>query len=102
MAHKPTALSKKSHQPSANVGASPTIDLMEEPLTPAEVLTRFKIPFKGDKDASRKIYELTRKRKSRPPMPSHRGGKLLRFYWSEIRRWQQQVQQERERLLRGE
>ncbi len=26
-------------------------------------------------------------------MPSHRVGKELRFYWSEIRQWQREVQQ---------
>jgi hypothetical protein len=66
--------------------------LNEEPLTPAEVLDRFKINY-DKKNPSRKIYELTRRRGNRPPMPSHRVGKELRFYWSEIRQWQREVQQ---------
>lgn len=73
------------------------VDLNEEPLTPVEVLSRFKIKFKSEKEAKAKIYELTRRRGNRPPMPSHRVGKELRFYWSEIRQWQAQVQ-----ILRAE
>jgi hypothetical protein len=79
--------------PLKNTAAATPIDLSEEPLTPAEVLVRFKIKFKGERQAKAKIYELTRRRGNRPPMPSHRVGKELRFYWSEIRRWQQEVQQ---------
>lgn len=74
-------------------GIPPAFDLSEEPLTPAEVLTRFKISFRSEKQAKSKIYELTRRRGNRPPMPSHRVGKELRFYWSEIRQWQQNCQQ---------
>ncbi len=66
--------------------------LNEEPLTPAEVLDRFKIKY-DKKHPERKVYELTRRRGNRPPMPSHRVGKELRFYWSEIRQWQRDVQQ---------
>jgi len=95
VARKRTAVEVSPTTTTAKIGTPPTIDLMEEPLTPAEVLTRFKIPFKGEKDAARKIYGLTRKRAGRPPLPSHRIGKVLRFYWSEIRRWQQQVQNEK-------
>jgi hypothetical protein len=69
------------------------VRLNEEPLTPAEVLDRFKIKY--GKNPNKKIYELTRRRGNRPPMPSHRIGKELRFYWSEIRRWQAQVQEQR-------
>jgi hypothetical protein len=72
-----------------------TLDLHEDPMTPAEVLKRFKIKFTDEKDAGRKIYELTRRRGNRLPMPSHRVGKQLRFYWSEIRRWQAQVQDQK-------
>jgi hypothetical protein len=68
--------------------------LNEEPLTPAEVLDRFKIKY-DKSNPSRKIYELTRRRGNRPPMPSHRVGKELRFYWSEIRQWQREVQQQK-------
>jgi hypothetical protein len=66
--------------------------LNEEPLTPAEVLDRFKIKY-NKKHPERRVYELTRRRGNRPPMPSHRVGKLLRFYWSEIRQWQRDVQE---------
>jgi hypothetical protein len=66
--------------------------LCEEPLTPAEVLSRFKIKF-DKKRPNMKIYELTRRRGNRPPMPSHRVGKELRFYWSEIRQWQREIQE---------
>ncbi len=65
--------------------------LNEEVLTPAEVLDRLKVSYK--KNPEKKVYELTRRRGNRPPMPSHRVGKQLRFYWSEIRRWQSDVQQ---------
>lgn len=87
---------KKNHvDPAVSSGTSPTFDLFEEPLTPVEVLSRFKIKFKNDKEARAKIYELTRRRGNRPPMPSHRVGKELRFYWSEIRRWQTECQVQR-------
>ena len=70
--------------------------LNEEPLTPAEVLDRFKINY-DEKNPSKKIYELTRHRGNRKPMPSHRVGKELRFYWSEIRQWQREIQKQREK-----
>lgn len=72
-----------------------TMDLTEEPLTPTEVLNRFKIKFKGERQAKSKIYELTRRRGNRPPMPSHRVGRELRFFWSEIRQWLQECKQKR-------
>ena len=66
--------------------------LNEEPLTPVEVLNHFKIKY-DKKNPNKKIYELTRRRGNRPPMPTHRIGKELRFYLSEIRQWQREVQQ---------
>ncbi len=65
--------------------------LNEEPMTPAEVLDRFKIKY--GKNPNKKVYELTRRRGNRPPMPSHRVGKELRFFWSEVRQWLHETQQ---------
>ena len=81
----------KNSQPAAVPIAAPAAWLNEEPMTPAEVLNRFKIKY--GKNPNKKIYELTRRRGNRPPMPSHRVGKELRFYWSEIRKWQYELQQ---------
>jgi len=69
--------------------------LNEEPLTPAEVLDRFKIAY-DKKNPNKKIYELTRRRGNRKPVPGHRVGKELRFYWSEIRQWQRETLKQRE------
>jgi hypothetical protein len=49
-------------------------------LTPQDVADRLRF------DNTRTVYELTRKRNKRP-LPAHRAGKVLRFYWSEVERW---------------
>jgi hypothetical protein len=49
-------------------------------LTPQDVADRLRF------DNARTVYELTRKRNKRP-LPAHRAGKVLRFYWSEVERW---------------
>jgi hypothetical protein len=50
-----------------------------EILTPEELGERLKLK-------PTTIYELTRRR-CRNPLPAHRAGKVLRFFWTEVVDW---------------
>jgi hypothetical protein len=58
----------------------------EEVLTPVELGRLLKLPAKNDEELTQKVYELTRRRATRP-LPSVKVGKLIRFYWSDVDRW---------------
>jgi excisionase family DNA binding protein len=57
----------------------PSNTLNEEILTGEEVALRLKVP-------PTTVYEWTRRR-NRRPIPNHRAGKYLRFYFSEVEKW---------------
>ena len=55
-------------------------------VNPEPILTIEEIADRLRFDNARTVYELTRKR-NRRPLPAHRAGRVLRFYWSEVERW---------------
>jgi hypothetical protein len=58
----------------------------EEVLTPVELGKLLKLPAENDEELTQQVYELTRRRAARP-LPFLKGGKLIRFYWSDVHRW---------------
>jgi hypothetical protein len=74
----------------------PSAPIPVEPiLTALEACEVLRIPVKTEKQAVRKLYELTPRRAGRPAMPALRVGKQLRFLRSQIMAWLLQCQAEK-------
>jgi hypothetical protein len=74
--------SVKRTRPIAAITPASSVDILD----PVDVGKRLKIPARTNHELTRKVYELTRKRASRP-LPCFTVGKLIRFRWSDIERW---------------
>jgi hypothetical protein len=71
------------------MAVTPKLEIVPAPLDPLDILTpeelaaRLKVPKSW-------VFEQTRARsatRNKNPLPCHRMGKYLRFYWPEVSQW---------------